>query len=329
MEIGNTDQKTNNTAPTPTQSEVPKKVVSRRTVSKVLVAGIAGVTFGIFPNQASLHKVSAGGGEDIENVRKRIWEQIIVPSKYKVHALRTVDGMPDINMERIHMIGLVFWPKDVMPQTDEIKQPIQKLVGLTGEFWEKALDYKTTISTDFLPTTFRGGKNRDEYTASSDVLPEVEEQLKVELKDQVLLGRILDLLQRAKTGQVTDDNPEYLDLVVFLMGSSTKHLGHSSANLGIAYINTDVESVINWKAKRWDNLTAHEVGHSLSFPDQYRTNTEQDEWWYDPDPKNIMGSYMWDVELSQAHLAQSVKGWVLNKKPHRVYLPFAMKQAKP
>lgn len=292
--------------------------ISRRTFLReaaikgvAAAAGLAGISFGSFlPGSPGITRVEAGGGDE-EAAKNHIWEQVIEPSQYAVHALRAVDGMPDINLEKVRMVGLVFYPKDVIPKKDEdAKQAIQESLAEAGGFWEKALDNKTTITSGVLPLTFVGRRSRSEYASSADVIPEIEKQL----QDQESLKKYIDLLERARTGQMLDDSPEFLNLVLFVMGPDSKDRSHSAANFGVTYVNTDVDSLSNWKATRTDNLVAHEAGHGLSLPDQYFTGTENDEWWYDPDPKNIMGQNMWDFDLSKGHLAYSVKQWMLNQK---------------
>lgn len=280
-----------------------------------VAAGLAGISFGsLLPGGAGVARVEAGGGDE-EAARNHIWEQVIEPSQYAVHALRAVDGMPDINLEKIRMVGLVFWPKDVIPKKDEdVRQSIQEILAETGEFWEGALDNQTSIASEVLPFAFVGQKSRSEYGSGTDVIPELEEQLKSQLQDQQLLKKYLDLLERARTGQMLDDNPEFTNLVLFVLGPDFKDRYHSGANFGVTYVYSDVDSIINWKAMRTDNLVAHEAGHGLSLPDQYFTGTDNDKWWYDPDPKNIMGQNMWDFDLSEGHLAYTVKQWMLNQK---------------
>lgn len=293
------------------ESKEPVKIARRALIKR----GGGLVAAGLLNKIISHPAVAEAGGGDLEDSKRRIREQVVEPSKYAVHALRTVDNMPDINLEKIRMVGLVFYPKDVIPKKDDdVRQSIQEILTVTGNFWEGALDNQTTITSEVLPFTFVGQKARSEYPSSADVIPELEEQLRNQLQDQEALGKYLDLLERARTGQMLDDNPEFLNLVLFVIGPDFKDRSHSGANFGVTYVNTDIDSLTNWKATRTDNLVAHEVGHGLSFPDQYHTGTESDDSWEDPDPYNIMGGNMWNLDLAEAHLGLSVKKWALNQK---------------
>lgn len=289
------------------ESKEPEKITRRA----LLRLGGGLIASNLLDTIARPARVEAGGG-DLKDSKERIWKQVTEPSNYAVHALRTVDNMPDINMEQVRLVGLTFWPKDVDPYSG-VNVSIGEVLDRTGKFWESALDGKSMISTEVIPIFFTGKKNREEYKSPNDVIGEIEEQLE-RLEDPGFLKAVRVQLGRAKNLMVRQDSEVYLNPVIFIMGPDNKHVQHSAADSHVTYVNASTDSVLDWEKTHMDNLVAHEVGHGLSFPDQYHTGTESDELWGDPDPSNIMGANMWSLDLSEAHLGQSVKKWVLNQK---------------
>lgn len=304
-----------------------KKLTTRRGFLKLLGAAAAGAASGIFfgsegkPQQAAAGDRSIAGAGNPEVVKKRIWEQIVEPSKYAVHVLRGVDGLPDINLEKMQIPALIFWPKDVIPQNKAVHQSVEELLKTTASFWQRALDNKTTIRTELIVGNFIGQKTRVEYgIGNNGIIPELRELVRNQVKDPKLQSRIQYMLEKTQNGDRIEDFPEFTNLQIFVVGPDTNYTHSSGGNLGVIFINTNVESILNWRNTHLDNLVAHEAGHGFGLPDQY---VPASEWWYDPDPENIMGPNMWNIPLSQALLAQSVKKWVLNKKlDPRIMLPF-------
>lgn len=255
--------------------------------------------------------VNQGGKTDS---RERIWQQIITPSEYKAHVIRSVDGEPDISLERIRLVGIIFWPKGELPQMDMVRRPLEDILAASSGFWAKALDDQAVIRSEYLPLEIVGKKYGDEYTFDQ-IITEIEDAFQSMVTDQELRAESLEIINRTKNGIAPcPSSKEYLDIVVVVIKGSTRAYSYrGSSSLQLTSIPVTLEELANWQSGRIDNLFAHEIGHGLSFPDQYRTNTANDDWWYDPDPNNIMGSNMWGLPLAEMHLALSVKQWVLNK----------------
>ncbi len=280
------------------------------------LTAIALLTVGVFASLTLLKSeqdiTPEAGSGDYEETQRRIRGQIEEPSEYNAHIIRSVDLIPDISLEKVRLVGVVFWPTNESGRMEEVATSLQEILLETERFWERALDNKTQFRSELLPIIISGNKTRSEYTPN-ELHEEVEGQLRSQITDPELLSKILKLFELNKQGLSPEaSSDEFLNLVIFVMGS--ENVAHSSAVFGLTTVYINSQSVLQWRANRIDNLTVHEAGHGLSFPDQYFTGTENDTWWYDSDEKNIMGSGMWNYPLSEMHLAVSVKKWVLNKR---------------
>lgn len=249
--------------------------------------------------------------------------QIEVPSRYTVHIFRRQTCMPDISLEKIRIVGLVFWPKGEYSSSYKVKKPIEGILRKTEEFWESALDYKSIISSEYLPIEIKGNKYANEYSPDQIIL-EIEKELNNKLKDSNLLNKIVAIFRQSRS-EVTHkaSSDEFLTLAVFIIGHIPKPEENPqrvfdfppTASIGNALIPLEIETLIEWPKITIEHIVAHEIGHAFGLPDQYRFGPQSPpNEWYDPDSKNIMGSgAIWDTPLEKLHLSNMVKKWLINK----------------
>ncbi|MEK7451037.1 MAG: hypothetical protein AAB662_03830 [Patescibacteria group bacterium] len=240
--------------------------------------------------------------------------QIEVPSKYAVHVFRRATCMPDISLEKVRIVGIAFFAKGVDSSYD-VRRPIEGILKNTGSFWERALDYKTKIRTEFLPIEVRGSKYANEYSPDQITL-EIEKELNNKLKDRDLSNKIVTIFKQNRSEKIYKPSAEeFLVVVIFAISHAaiTENIPAfnfvDSAVIGIAFVPLEIEPLMTWPKISYENVVAHEVGHTFGLPDQYWFAGNE---WYDPDPKNIMGLNSWKP-LSQLYLSDMVKKWSMNK----------------
>lgn len=243
--------------------------------------------------------------------------QIEVPSKYDVHVFRRQTCMPDISLEKVRIVGLAFWTKGAYQPSYSVRKPIEGILKNTGSFWERALDYKMAIRTEFLPVEIKGNKYANEYSPDTIVL-EVEKELNSNLKDKDLLNKIETIFKQNRSEKIyKPSSDEFLVVTIFVIGhvpepgEPTDRIFNfpDTAAIGIVFTPLEVEPLITWPKISYENVVAHEVGHAFGLPDQYWFVGNE---WYDSDPKNIMGFNSWKP-LSQLYLSNMVKKWLMNK----------------
>ena len=175
---------------------------------------------------------------------------------------------PNIPLERIKLVQIIFRPKDSINVSNgdwmsTVKEwQIKQLEVLAG-FWEKTLDNKTKISIDFYPQVIGGAKNADEYDFNS-IYQDINQFLKNEPDFQKYFNKQTD---------------EYLILFTFVLIDGTNPpkfynslRGSHFDNIGIVVIGADVhldkyyaENLQSQKKPDLDPNSAHEMGHALGL----------------------------------------------------------------
>lgn len=244
--------------------------------------------------------------------------QIEAPSKYEVHVFRRQTCMPDISLGKVKIVGLAFWTKGTYSSSYSVRKPIEGILKNTGSFWERALDYKTVVRTEFLPIEIKGSKYANEYSPDTIML-EIEKELSNKLKDKDLLNKIETIFKQNRSEKTyKPSSDEFLVVTIFAIGHVPKPEENpqrifnfpATAAIGIAFIPLEIEPLVSWPKISFENAVSHEVGHTFGLPDQYWF---KDNEWYDSDQKNIMGENSWDPPLPQAYLSNMVKKWLLNE----------------
>lgn len=283
-----------------------------------VITTVGGAAF--FRAESAQARTIASGG-DPEVVKKRIENQLREPSQYKLHILRTADGMPDISLERQRWLGVTLWADGVTPQMDAVNAPLSEMMGEVTRFIKTGFGNKTEVAPELLPFPIITDGSISDFRTLDKVIPLLEQQLKEKMEDKNLLERCLARINTAKSFTYKPSSDEFLNIIVFNIGN-TFRINDSSANIGLVHITPSltVDTIIRWREHRLDNLTAHEGLHGIGTPDQYPFPSGQENEWFDPDQFNILGSNMWNLPLEQMRIGQRVRQFMENKGT-RILLP--------
>lgn len=289
---------------------------------KVLKGGVA-VGLNLVLQTLLPHPIpSASGGSPgtEEIIKKKIQENLQRPTPYRTHAFKYGIQVGDIDLGNIRLLTAIFCPKEESIDLSIVAPSLELMLRKVSTFWENALDKKVKISPELIPYVFLGRKPADQYNFS-EIMDELEIGFQNQIKDPVLLRKCVSTLNNNRQEEFPSNNGEFFDLGVLIIhgnnGNNWYRYG-SSGDIGLFYMPGTYDRFQNWASGKADNEYAHEMGHSLGLPDQYpfdpSTGSLPNEW-YDPDPYNIMGSGMFDHDLTNLHLAISTKRWMINRIP--------------
>ncbi len=251
----------------------------------------------------------------------KLGPQLKAPSDYEAHVFRSAVCMPDISIEKMHMVTIVFWPKGVVPELSKVQKPLEGALKEVEDFWERELDNRVNVTSEVLPVVITGEKYAYQYTYQ-EIQKEIEEKLG-NTSSTANIERIKKVYAADKSKVYYPSSDEFTIIVEIIMQNTAD--GDSEQNkpfpyaanavIGIASVPLEKESVLNWPKSPIENVIAHEVGHTFGLPDMYETpQADKQNEWYEQDVHNIMGANINAAELEEMRLAGSVKKWIINKK---------------